>query len=171
MAARSWTTYEEVAEYLLNKLGDEFGLRAVEGKQTLPGVRSGTGWEIDAKGIRDADGMTIIVECRRYTTSRDNQKAVAALAWQIMDTGAGGAIHVSPLGLQEGAKRVAAANKVIEVTLNADATPQEFEMRFLDRLKLGLYDEVGAAVTDTLRLRILDSNGALISDEEVEKRR
>ena len=68
----------------------------------------------------------VVVECRRYTTSRIKQEAVAALAWRIQDTGAVGALLVSPLGLQEGARKVAAAANVVAVVLNADATPQQF---------------------------------------------
>jgi hypothetical protein len=42
------------------------------------------------------------------------------LAYRIIDTGADGGILVSPLGLQEGAERVAAAENIISVRLNED---------------------------------------------------
>lgn len=76
----------------------------------------------------------MIVECKRYTTSRIEQETVAGLAWRIQDTGAEGALLVSPLGLQEGAQKVAAAANVVAIVLNADATPQQFVLSFLDRL-------------------------------------
>lgn len=132
-----WLTYEEVAAHILERARDAFGLSSVEGKQGVPG-RSGTHWELDAKGFAEGSEAFVIVECRRYTTSRLSQEAVAALAWRIQDTGAGGAILVSPLGLQEGAKKVAEAAGILAVTLNADATPQEFVLSFLGNLILGI---------------------------------
>ena len=71
---RKWKTYEELAAYLLNQFAAEFGLSRVEGKQAVQGQRSGTQWEIDAKGVREGNQSFIIVECRRYTTSKLNQE-------------------------------------------------------------------------------------------------
>src|SRR5215210_705819 len=96
-----WESYEQVAAYLLNQFASEFGLERVEGKQKVVGQRSGTDWEIDAKGFRSGDTGFVIVECRRYTTSKQNQGKVGALAYSIIDSGAEGGIIVSPLGLQE----------------------------------------------------------------------
>ena len=62
----TWKTYEEVAAYLLNQFASEFGLERVEGKQLVPGQRSGTKYKIDAKGVVDGGEAFIIVECRRY---------------------------------------------------------------------------------------------------------
>jgi len=95
-------------------------------------------WELDAKGIK-ADGCAfVVVECRRHTISKIKQAAVASLAWCIQDTGAAGGFIVSPLGLQEGAVKVAAAASIQAVTLNADATPQQFVLLFLGNLFVGL---------------------------------
>ena len=131
----SWKSYEEVATYLLNQFAGHFGLVRVEGKQKISGVRSGTKWEIEAKGIRGGkhEGF-VIIECRRYTTSKQNQEKLGALAYRIIDTGAAGGILVSPLGLQEGAAKIAASEKIIEVQLNADCTPDEFVIKFLNKL-------------------------------------
>jgi hypothetical protein len=128
---------------------------------------SETAWEIDAKGVRESDGATVLVECRRYPHTRDNQKAAAALAWQIHDTGAGGGIHVSPLGFQAGAQRIADVAGIIEVTLNANATPKEFEMRFLDRLKIGLACAENVKITETVRVRLVHANGNAVSEETI----
>lgn len=49
--AKAWESYEEVASYLLNQMANEFDLQKFEGKQTIVGKRSGTKWEIDAKGV------------------------------------------------------------------------------------------------------------------------
>src|SRR5271157_2418146 len=100
---KQWRSYEQISAYLLDKLSKEFGLTRVEGKQKLVG-RSGTEWEIDAKGIRDDDGGIVIIECRRYTTSKQNQEKIAGFAWKITDTNAQSGIIVSQLGLQRGAK-------------------------------------------------------------------
>jgi hypothetical protein len=87
--------YEEVARILLNRMHKEFGLERVEGKQDIEGLRSGTSWEIDAKGIREGDGAIIIVECRRYTSSQLKQEHLGGLAYRILDTGVVGGITVS----------------------------------------------------------------------------
>jgi len=131
---KSWRSYEEVAAYLLDQLASRFGLARVEGKQKMPGVRSGTEWEIDAKGILEGDQGFLIIECRRYIKSKQDQKSLGALAYQIIDTGAAGGVLVSPLGLQEGAAKIAGSEKIIEVQLNADCAPSEFVIKFLNKL-------------------------------------
>jgi hypothetical protein len=70
----TWKSYEEVAAYLLAQNAAEFGLKRVEGKQSIPGYRSGTSWEIDAKGIREGNEGFVIIECRSYTNSKQNQQ-------------------------------------------------------------------------------------------------
>jgi restriction endonuclease len=135
--SKRWRTYEEVSAAILGRLREELGLSAVEGKQSVPG-QSGTEWELDAKGIRQGSNAFVIVECRRHTTSRIKQGAVAALAFQIQDTGAAGGFIVSPLGLQDGAQKVAGAANIHSIRLNADATPQEFALSFLGTLFVGL---------------------------------
>lgn len=138
----SWKSYEEVAAYLLNQNAREFGLKRVEGKQTIHGHRSRTNWEIDAKGIREGEGGFIIIECRRYTTSKQKQEKLGSLAYKINDTGADGAIIVSPLGIQEGAAKIAESENIIDVQLDANCTPTEFAMKFLNKLMIGLVDGV-----------------------------
>ena len=135
--AAAWRTYEAAAAFLINCFAEEFGIDHVEGKQQVAGKRSGTEYEIDAKGVRVADGGFMVVECRRYTTSRQNQEKVGALAYRILDTGAFGAIIVSPMGLQAGAKRVAAAENIISVKLHEDSSPQHFVAEFLGKFRAG----------------------------------
>jgi hypothetical protein len=69
----TWKSYEDVARRLLDKIGDALGLERVEGKQSLVG-ESGTTWVIDGKGVRANDGAIVVIECRRYTTSRLKQE-------------------------------------------------------------------------------------------------
>ena len=136
----AWKSYEEVAAYLLEENAGKFGLLRVEGKQKLPGRRSGTCYEIDAKGIREGNEGFVIIECRRYTTSKQKQEDLGGLAFRIIDTGAVGGITVSPLGVQEGAAKIAASENIVNVQLDASCTPTEFAMKFLNELMIGVRD-------------------------------
>ena len=120
MSEKAWKTYEEVAAEILDRNAEEFGLQRVEGKQHVRGTRSGTKWEIDAKGVKLGDEGFVIVECERHTTAGPNQELLGGLAYRIIDTGASGGIIVSPLDLQEGAVKVAAAEDIIHVQLDAE---------------------------------------------------
>lgn len=162
MSNNAWRTYEEVAQYLLNQFAERFQLGRVDGKQISPG-KSGTEWEIDAKGMRsDRDGF-LIVECRRYTKSRLNQKSMASLAFQIQDTGAQGGIVVTPLDLQSGAKIVAAHANVQHVILNPESTTSDYIMKFLNQVFVGISDTV--TIADSLHIRIT-RDGKIIDERE-----
>lgn len=137
-----WRSYEEVARYLLDQFKKEFGLSEVQRKQSVHGFRSYTDWEIDAKGIREDNGSFVIIECRAYKSSKQKQKDMAALAYTIQDTGAFGGIIVSPLGLQEGAQKIAKAEDIVNVQLNADCTTEEFVIKFLNKIKVGRSYEI-----------------------------
>lgn len=141
--SRTWKSYEEVALYLIDTCAGEFGLTRVEGKQKVRGHRSGTEWEIDAKGVREGNEGFVIIECRRYTKSKQRQESLGALAYRILDTGASSGIIVSPLGLQEGAQKIAQTENIIDVQLDQNCTPQEFSMRFLNKLMIGMREEIG----------------------------
>jgi hypothetical protein len=80
----------------------------------------------------------VIVECRRYTTSHLDQESLGALAYRIFDTGAAGAIVVSPLGLQGGAEKVAQSERVVSVTLDPSSSTTDYVMKFLDKIRVGL---------------------------------
>jgi hypothetical protein len=138
--------YEEVARILLNRMHKEFGLERVEGKQDIEGLRSGTSWKIDAKGIREGDGAIIIVECRRYTSSQLKQEHLGGLAYRILDTGAVGGITVSPMALQEGASKVAAAENIAHIQLSPESTPEQFVLQFLNKIFVGIAIKSGASV-------------------------
>ena len=85
----SWETYEEVARYLLENMGDTLGLglERVEGKQKLVG-KSGMKWTVDGKGVKTEDGAIVVIECRRYTTSKLKPEAMGGFAYRIGDVGA-----------------------------------------------------------------------------------
>ncbi len=146
-----------MATFLLNQFASEFELKRVEGKQNVVGQRSGTNWEIDAKGVRQGDDGFLIIECRRYTTSKQNQEKIGALAYRILDTGAEGGIIVSPLGLQEGAERVAAAENIVSVLLDENSTRRSYFLRFLNQVMLGFSKTIGLDVNFNIEVR--DAHG------------
>ncbi|WP_124076993.1 hypothetical protein [Burkholderia gladioli] len=153
------TRYEQVAQILLDRFAADFGLSFVEGKQHMPGNLTGTTWEIDAKGVAEGSNAFLIVECRRYTTSKLAQEDIAAIAYRIQDIGAAGAITVSPYDLQSGAKKVAAATNIVHVQLSPESTPEEFRLQFLDKMRLGFRDEVNLGVTDHLQITVTKADG------------
>ena len=155
-----WENYEEVATHLLNRFAADFGLERVEGKQGIIGYRSGTTWEIDAKGVRAGNTGFIIVECRRYTSSRQNQEKAAAMAYRINDAGAAGGIIISPLGLQEGARKVSNAENIIDVHLNEDCNQHEYVMKFLNKVMIGLHQEL--KFKEYLHVEQFDEAGNLV---------
>jgi hypothetical protein len=161
-----WASYEEVAAYLLNQFASEFGLERVEGKQDVVGQRTGATWDIDAKGFRHGGSGFVIVECRRYTTSKQNQEKVGGLAYRIIDTGAEGGIIVSPLGLQEGAERVAAAENIVSVQLNEKSTQHEYVLRFLNKIMIGLHDTI--SFKEALEIEVRDRDGNIVRRERYE---
>ncbi|WP_067828591.1 restriction endonuclease [Nocardia inohanensis] len=132
----AWRSYEEVATYLLNQIASTLGLERVEGKQALRGAV--TDWEVDAKGVREGGTGFVVIECRRYTISRLKQGHLAALAYSIRDTGADSGIVVTPCGLQEGAERIAAAENIQMVRLDADSTTTSYVLEFLGNVMIGV---------------------------------
>ena len=81
-----WERYQETARVILNEVAAYLGLSRVEGKQSIPGLRSGTNWNLDAKGCSEDAETFVIIEVRRYTNSRQKQEQLGALAYRIIDT-------------------------------------------------------------------------------------
>ncbi|MFI2478154.1 restriction endonuclease [Nocardia xishanensis] len=129
-------TYEQVAQFILNRIAADLGLERVEGKQSLVGTA--TDWEVDGKGVRVGDQGFVLIECKRYPKRRITQHTVGGFAFSIQDVGASGGYLVSPLGLQEGAKRIADCHGIVEVQLNANSTTTDFVLSFLNRVYLGV---------------------------------
>jgi hypothetical protein len=134
MNETKWESYEEVAAYLLDQMASAFGLQRVEAKQKVKGLRSGAEYEIDAKGVLEGKEAFVIIECRRYTSSKQKQEQIGALAYRILDTRAAGGVVVSPLGLQEGAAKIAKAENIVNVQLGADSTRKDYMLRFLNQV-------------------------------------
>jgi hypothetical protein len=155
---KAWESYEQVAQFLLDQMAEHFGLSHVEGKQTIEGKRSGTIYEIDGKGVvKDGEGF-VILECRRYTTSCQKQEDMAALAYRIIDIWGKGGVIVSPLGLQEGARKIAEVEKVVSVRLGENSTTKNYVLAFLNKIFVG--------VTETLQL---SGNVVVALKEHVDK--
>jgi hypothetical protein len=109
---------------------------------------------VDGKGVALGGDGLIIIECRRYTKSKQKQEDVGALAYRIIDTGASGGIVVSPLGLQEGAATVAAAENIQTVYMDENSTSTDYFLRFLNDTFVGMSDTIN--VTDELTVEIID---------------
>jgi len=160
MPEKLWQTYEEVATHLLNQVAEHFEVGRFEGKQVVAGD-SGAKWEIDAKGCTDGGGRTIVVECKRYTKRGVEQAIAGSLAWTIRDVGADGGILVSPLGLQEGAKKVADSAGIVEVILSETSTTTDYILSFLNQIHVGVSDSV--EVTDHVEVEVRDKGGNLVN--------
>jgi hypothetical protein len=108
----------------------------------------------------------VLIEFRRYTTSRQTQEKIGALEYRIIDTGAKGAIIVSPLGLQEGAAKIAAAENIVNVTLNESCNRYEYMMAFLNKVMIGMHDTI--SIKDYVEIEIRDSDGNIVRHERGE---
>lgn len=159
MYQKKWQSYEEVACYLLNQFAQHFGVGNFEGKQLISG-KSGTTWEIDAKGCAVDGSSFLIVECKRYTKSGINQAITAALAWEIIDTGGSGGILVSPIGFQQGASKVAKASNIIEVLMSEDSTTTDYMISFLNQVCIGFSDSI--TISEQFSVEVRDKYGNII---------
>ena len=59
---------------------------------------------------------------------------------------------MTPLGIQDGAKKVASVEKIIHVQLDKDSTCDEYICRFLNMVMVGLTDHVTLSASDTVTL-------------------
>ena len=143
-----WLVYETAAKSVLEQIREVLGIAAVEGKQSVAG-KSGTQWELDARAIQHGGQNFLVVEVRRYTTSRLKQKDVAALAFQIGDVGASGGIVVSPLPLQLGAELVAKAAGIEHLRLSQDSSPLDYLAEYMGRRFLGASVVESVNLTDS----------------------
>jgi hypothetical protein len=134
---KPFESYEKVAQYLIGELAEHFGLEDVEGKQHVAG-KSGTSWEIDAKGVARGKEGFVIIECRRQPKSRIKQKAIGELVYSIKDTGAKGGIIVCPLPLQKGARILAEYEKIKHVQLDENSTNTDYVLKFLNIIFAGV---------------------------------
>ena len=148
--AKKCDEYEQVTRHVLEQVGDLLGLdlQAVEGKQKIFG-KSGMEWTIDGKGVKTDDGGIVVIECRRYTTSRLKAEAMGGFAYRIKDLGAAGGYMVTPLGLQEGAEKLANHEGILDIHLDADSTATDFTVGLLDKVVHGRSANLKSEATTT----------------------
>lgn len=144
MSTRDWEKYQDIAVYLLDKFKEEFGLEHIEGKQKVIGKRSSQVWTLDAKGVKKGNVGFIIIECRRFLTSKQKPEHIGGIAYRIIDTGAQGGIIISPLGLQKGAKKIAKAENITELYLHQNSDIHQYLIRFLNKVMTGVKGEAHA---------------------------
>jgi len=125
-----WLTYEQAARSVVAHLRRALGVNQVNGKQSIAGL-SGANWEFDAVARHENDARLLLIEARRYTTSRLKQEHLAAFAFRIQDVGAAGGIIATPLPLQEGAAKVAASANILHLQLSADSTPEVYLAQYM----------------------------------------
>lgn len=131
----AWHSYEEVTRQILDHLKEYLDLDRVEGKQQVQGTVAS--WEIEVVARSAPDHGLLLVECRRKNR-RLPKEELGGFAYRIRDTGAKGGLIVTPIGLQQGARRIAAAENIIEVHLNPEATTDEYVMDVAGKLFRGL---------------------------------
>jgi hypothetical protein len=154
----TWKSYEQIAIMVLNQCANEFGLSRIDGKQDVAG-KSGTQWEVDARGWAKGDTAHFLVECKKHENAAISQAITASLAYQIHDTDAKGGFLVSPNGLQSGAKLVAAANNIHEIKLDAKSSTAAYFGEWLGTLRVGFNEEVNLQVSEHLLIKVIDQNG------------
>jgi len=147
-APKEWRNYEQVTQYLLDRFKSELGLTRVEGEQSVVGTV--TDWNIEVKAVRTTNSgetETILVECRR-TKKRQSQEKVGGFAYRIKDAGASGGILVTPVPLQSGGAKIAEAENINSVILDAESTTDEYMLKFLNKIFVGVTDS--APATDSV---------------------
>ena len=167
-----WRTYEEIATHVLNQCSEEFGLARFEGKQMVAG-KSGTEWQVDARGW-SKDGLThVIVECKKHSDTGISQAITASLAYVMTDTCAAGGFLVSPNGLQAGGKKVAAAEGIHEIKLDPVSTTSAYFGEWLGSLRAGFTDQVDVSLGEHVLIQLIDRDGNVtqVYDSEKDKSR
>jgi len=104
--------YETVTRKIFHNLRESLGIYGVSEDKTKHIGNSSTNWTLDASCYPSEDGILVIIECRRKTTSKVTQEQVGGLAFRVGDIGASSAFMVTPIGFQMGAKKVATAKKL-----------------------------------------------------------
>jgi len=159
-ADKTWKTYEEVAAFVLNQCAADFGLGRFDGKQVISSV-SGADWEVDARGWSEDESTFVIVECKKHTGTGISQAITGSLAYVIKDTGAAGGFLVSPQGLQSGARKVAAAEGIHEIKLDAKSTTSAYVGEWLGKMRAGFTDKTVGSITEHLSIKAMDKDGTV----------
>lgn len=130
--------YEAVTRKIFHNLREHLGIYGVS-KEKTKHIGNSTNWTVDASCYKNEDDTLVIIECRRKTTSKINQEEAGGFAFRVGDIGAGSAYMVTPIGFQNGAKKVATAHKIGMAILNVDATDTEYILNVANQLFRGLH--------------------------------
>lgn len=153
-----WQTYEEAARQLLIDVKEYLGINKVEGKKKIKGQNSGTKWEVDVTPYNAKEGKIILVECKHYLKHAINQDTMAGFAYKIEDTGAAGGIIITTLGLQEGAQKIADAEKILTIKLDYNSTSDNY----IAQIGKKIFGKVTDKISFEECLEVYDAKGNLI---------
>lgn len=157
---KRWEKYEEVTKQLLNDVRDYLGLDRIEGKQKVKGNISGIEWEVDVVAYNIDDDKFVLVECRQRSKSTLSQESLAGFAYKIKDTNADYGIIVTTIGLQEGAKKVAKAEKITEIKLDYNSTSENYIAQITNQIFVKITDKI--VLSDSIEIEVRNKDGNLI---------
>lgn len=143
---KRWTIYEDAVKRVISDMRALLGVEAVGDKQKIPGVDGAT-YELDAVAWTDAEGSFLLVEAKQHKRGL-SQDTVNAVVYKLMKVGASGAIIVTPVPLQRGAKKAADFDGVIHIILSADSTPEDYLAEYLGKCFLGASISENVTVAD-----------------------
>ena len=123
----------------------------IEGKQKVRGNISGTEWEVDVIVYDATDEKLILVECKQRQYSTLPQESLAGFAYRVKDTGAYRGIVVTTIGLQDGAKKVAVAEKITEIKLNYTSTSENYIAQITNKIFIKRTEKIN--IRDSVELR------------------
>ncbi|MCA9372447.1 hypothetical protein KC726_06220, partial [Candidatus Woesebacteria bacterium] len=83
-----------------------------------------------------------------------------------MDTGANGGIVITPMGLQEGAERVAKAENIQQVILHPESSTTDYVLKFLNKTMVGASFNSGILFGDSVGATICVSGHFDSSEKE-----
>ena len=115
--------------------------------------------------MKEGNTGFVILECKRYKDRVEAEK-LEALAFRITDAGAAGGIVVSPMGLQEGAAKIAASQNIVTVQLNCEANQYEYVLRFLKDVMIGVRCQIKATATATVEKGTRESPTRVVPELE-----
>ena len=160
--------YEQACQIIMHQNSTVLGYGWVEGSRSdYWGMLSRTTRQIDAT-IHLPDEQRVLVECKRWMTAKIDVQDVESFDAKVrFDLGYEGAMMVSCLGFTHGAVNYAKSRNIGLVTLNANATLDEYIMKMDAHLLVGVVET--ALVSEEVfscQLHVtLEPETALASDE------
>jgi|RhiMetdeSRZDD1v2_1073273.scaffolds.fasta_scaffold261819_2 hypothetical protein len=156
---RAWKQFEDAFRAILEDHKDFFGLDSIEPSPRKAKAKSGYVYDIEVMGYSKGDEKLVLFECRRKSRNLEPKDA-GEFAYRIQTTGAKKGYFVTTLekGLAEGAKTITDYERINHIQLSANATPQEYLMKYLNNFFVGVRSTVSSSVSLVAR----DSKGNVI---------